>query len=57
MLNQGQIFAAGGNEIFTSENIRDLYHVHASIVNNQSSKYILPQKPVSQLELVNLNIN
>lgn len=57
MLNEGKIFATGGNEVFTPKNIRDLYQVHANIVSNQSTKYILPQKPVSHLELTNLNIN
>jgi len=46
MLNQGELYASGNRDIFTPENIRNLYHVEVDILENQKIKYIFPIKPV-----------
>jgi len=46
MLNNGEVFANGGKEIFTPENIRKLYAVDVEILNLRNSIFIAPQMPV-----------
>lgn len=46
MLNNGEIFANGEMEIFTSDNIRKLYGVDVEIIKLKNSVILVPQKPV-----------
>jgi len=42
MLNEGEIFATGGKEIITSENIKKLYGVKVKIINEDGEIIIIP---------------
>jgi len=46
MLNEGRIFAAGGAEILTPENIESVYGVKVSILYNQGRLTVVPEAPV-----------
>lgn len=46
MLKEGKIFAAGGKEVLTSENIESVYGVKVSVENNNGSPRIVPEKPI-----------
>jgi iron complex transport system ATP-binding protein len=42
LLKSGQIISKGGNEVITRENLKILYDVEISILNNGSHAYVLP---------------
>ncbi len=46
MLNEGEVFASGGKNILTSENIEKLYGVKVRIINTNGDFIIIPEKPL-----------
>ena len=44
MLSRGSLFAIGGKEIFTKENIDSLFKTTVKIVNQDNQTYILQQR-------------
>lgn len=44
MLSNGSLFASGGKEIFTKDNIDDLFGTTVKIVSQDNQTYILPQR-------------
>ena len=46
MLKEGMIYAAGGPEVLTSENIEAVYRVRVNAIENSGEMVIVPQMPV-----------
>ena len=46
MLRDGKVFNCGYSSVFSEENIRNLYDIHASIHCLQDHIYIVPEKIV-----------
>lgn len=46
MLHEGSLFANGGKEVFTEENIETLFNTPVEIIRNGEDLYILPQKRI-----------
>ncbi|MFW5998886.1 MAG: ABC transporter ATP-binding protein [Bacillota bacterium] len=46
LLNKGKVFAAGGREIISEENIEKVYGVKISIKNHNGRKLIIPETPL-----------
>ena len=44
MLNKGELFACGGKEIFTPENIQTLFHTQVEVIQRNDRLFILPQR-------------
>ncbi|MCK8827173.1 ABC transporter ATP-binding protein [Natroniella acetigena] len=47
MLDNGQIFDAGGLEILTPKNIESVYDVKVSIKDHRGSKLVIPEEPIA----------
>ncbi len=48
MLNEGEIFAAGGQEIINAENVEAIYKVKVSIENHLGRKLVVPERPFDE---------
>lgn len=46
MLNNGKIFAAGGREVLSPENIESVYGVKVCVTEDSGQPMIIPEKPV-----------
>ncbi len=44
MMKEGQLFASGGKEIFTAENVEKLYDVHVETIHKNGTVYIVPDR-------------
>ncbi len=44
MMKEGKIFASGGMEVFTAENIEELYDVKVHMIHENGSVYIIPNR-------------
>lgn len=43
MLRQGEVFASGGEDVYTPENIRLLYDMDVDVLRHNNSLYVIPQ--------------
>ena len=46
MLNDGEIFAAGGGEVLNAENIKTVFGVEVEVIEGFDQSVIVPQKPI-----------
>ncbi|MEX0681428.1 MAG: ABC transporter ATP-binding protein [Balneolales bacterium] len=44
MLKDGSVFASGGSEILTAENVEQLFGVKVSVVHESSTRFIIPDR-------------
>jgi iron complex transport system ATP-binding protein len=49
ILNQGQVFASGGQEIISKENIETVYGVKVEVLEKEGMKFIIPIQPSTEI--------
>lgn len=47
MMKEGRLFASGGNEIFTADNVEKLYDVNVETIHKNGTVYIVPDRTQS----------